>query len=72
MFPVTVDVPTGVPFLRSVRMTEPEGVPEPDTVTVRFVRVTDEGLGLFRVTCRILIWEAPGNWVELGEEPLLT
>ena len=72
LFPATVAVPTGFPFNNSLKVTDPFGLPVPETDTVRFVIFTFEGLGLVIVTLSTLTFEAPGNWLELEEEPVFT
>ena len=72
LFPLTVAVPTGFPFINNVKVTLPLGLPVPETETARLEMVTFEGLGLFIVTFSTFTLEAPGNWLELGEEPVFT
>ena len=72
LFPLTATIPTGFPSNKSVTVTDPLGLPVPETETVRLEMVTFEELGLFIVTFSTLTLEAPGNWLELDEDPALT
>ena len=72
LFPLTLAVPTGFPFSNNVKVTDPLGLPVPETETVRLEMVTFEGLGLFIVTFSTFTLEAPGNWLELDEDPAFT